>query len=115
MPTKKIEQQMPGDDDLQPRFGDWKSCTDLYPSQSMIRAISTVSGAIAYMQYLNKIFKNIKLIIIIYLETLSDHWVVITRLVRVDQAPLAVQAQSLDPLGWRVSGGVALARAIILK
>ena len=53
MPTKKIEQQMPGDDDLQPRFGDWKSCTDLYPSQSMIRATSTVSGAIAYMQYLN--------------------------------------------------------------
>ena len=52
MPTKKLEQQMPGDVDLQPRFGDWNSWTDLYPSQSMIKATSTVSGAIAYMQYL---------------------------------------------------------------
>ena len=53
MPIKKIERQKPGDDDLHPRFGDWKSWTDLYPSQSMIKATSTVSGAIAYMQYFN--------------------------------------------------------------
>ena len=42
---------MPGELLLQPRFVDWKSWTDLYPSQSMIKAINTVNGAIAYMQY----------------------------------------------------------------